>query len=277
MSRTLAITVYAFTATFFALFFVFPIWHTVQEAFVTADGKITFAYFTELFRNPIYVEGLVNSFYMGLFTTILALLIALPLALISNTWEFRGKEILNALILVPLILPPFVGALGVRQFLGQAGVLNTFLTDLGLMDATTPFDWLGEGRLAGIVLMNALHLYPIAYLNISAALANLDPAMEEAAENMGCHGIRRLFRVTFPLIMPGLFAGATIIFIWAFTELGVPLVFDYDRVTSVQIFEGLKDLSGNPFPYALVVVMLVAAVFFYLIGKWFFGRDNFAG
>ena len=119
MSRSLAITIYACTAVFFALFFVFPIWHTVQEAFVTADGTITFAYFEELFRNPIYVEGLVNSFYMGLFTTILALVIALPLALISNTWQFRGKEILNALILVPLILPPFVGALGVRQFLGQ--------------------------------------------------------------------------------------------------------------------------------------------------------------
>ncbi len=277
MNRTLSIFIYLFTAVFFALFFVYPIWHTVQEAFITGEGEITFAYLAELFRNPIYVEGLVNSFYMGLFTTLLALLIALPLALISNTWQFRGKDILNSLILVPLILPPFVGALGVRQFLGQTGVLNTILIDLGMMEATAPFDWLGEGRLAGIVLMNALHLYPIAFLNISAALANLDPAMEEAAENLGCTGVRRLFRVTFPLIMPGLFAGATIIFIWAFTELGVPLVFDFDRVTSVQIFEGLKDLSGNPFPYTLVVVMLVATVLFYLTGKWFFGRDDFSG
>ena len=276
MSRSLAITIYAGTAIFFALFFVFPIWHTVEEAFVTADGTVTLAYFAELFRNPLYLEGLVNSFFMGFFTTVLALVIALPLALIGNTWQFRGKEILHALLLVPLVLPPFVGALGVRQFLGQAGVLNTFLIDLGLMEANAPFDWLGEGRLVGIVLMNALHLYPIAYLNISAALANLDPAMEEAAGNMGCHGIRRLFRITLPLIMPGLFAGATIIFIWAFTELGVPLIFDFDRVTSVQIFEGIKDLSGNPFPYALVVVMLVATVFFYLVGKWFFGRDNFS-
>jgi iron(III) transport system permease protein len=77
--------------------------------------------------------------------------------------------------------------------------------------------------------------------------------------------------------MPGLFAGGTIIFIWAFTELGVPLVFDFERVTSVQIFEGIKDLSGNPFPYALVVVMLVATSLIYLAGKWLFGRDNFAG
>ena len=133
---------------------------------------------------------------MGLFTTLLCLAIAIPLALIANTWEFKGKELLNSLVLVPLILPPFVGALGVKQILGQAGALNSFLIDLGLMDAAAPYDWLGEGRLFGVVLMNALHLYPIAYLNVSAALANVDPAMEEAAENLGCHGIRRLWRGT---------------------------------------------------------------------------------
>jgi len=276
MSRRLSILIYGITAVFFALFFVYPIGHTVKEAFVSTNGGFTISYFVELFQNPIYVEGLINSFYMGLFTTILALAIALPLALLSNKWLFPGKSLLNSLILVPLILPPFVGALGVRQFLGQSGVLNTFLIDLGMMEASAPFDWLGEGRLFGVVIMNALHLYPIAYLNISAALANLDPAMDEAAENLGCHGIRRLFRVTFPLIMPGLFAGATIIFIWSFTELGVPLIFDFSRVTSVQIFEGIKDLSGNPFPYALVVVMLGATVIFYLIGKALFGRENMA-
>ncbi|MEM9017841.1 MAG: ABC transporter permease subunit, partial [Verrucomicrobiota bacterium] len=66
-------------------------------------------------------------------------------------------------------------------------------------------------------------------------------------------------------------------FIWSFTELGVPLIFDYNRVTSVQIFYGIKDLSGNPFPYALVVVLLIATVLFYLLGKWFFGRELSVG
>lgn len=277
MSRPLAIAIYALTAGFFACFFVYPIWHTVREAFVSAEGGLTFAYVGEIFRNPIYLEGLANSFWMGLFSTILAVLIALPLALVNHAWKFPGRELLNAFVLVPLILPPFVGALGIRQFLGQAGVLNSILVDLGMMDAAAPYDWLGEGRLVGIVLMNALHLYPIAYLNLSAALANLDPALEEAAENLGCHGWRRFFRVTLPLIRPGLFAGGTIIFIWSFTELGVPLIFDFDRVTSVQIFEGIKDLSGNPFPYALVVVMLAATTVFYLLGKLAFGRDNFSG
>ncbi len=276
MSRNISIAIFAVTAAFFAVFFVFPIWSTVQEAFRSAEGGFTLAYVGEVFKNPIYLEGLINSLKMGVFSTLGSLIIALPLALMANSYRFPGKGVLNSLLLIPMILPPFVGALGIKQFLGQAGVLNAFLIKIGAMDAGAPVDWLGDGQLFGVVVMNALHLYPIAYLNISAALANLDPAMEEAAENLGCTGFQRLRKITLPLIMPGMFAGATIIFIWSFTELGVPLVFDYARVTSVQIFDGIKDLSGNPFPYALVVVMLVSTLILYLVGKIFFGRDNFS-
>ncbi len=276
MSRKFSIAIFAITAAFFAVFFLFPIWKTVQEAFRGADGGFTLAYVGEVFKNPIYLEGLINSLKMGVFSTLGCIIIALPLALMANTYRFPGKDVLNSMLLIPMILPPFVGALGIKQFLGQAGVLNAFLVKIGIMDPGPPIDWLGDGALFGVVVMNALHLYPIAYLNISAALANLDPAMEEAAENLGCTGFQRLRKITLPLIMPGMFAGATIIFIWAFTELGVPLVFDFGRVTSVQIFDGIKDLSGNPFPYALVVVMLVSTLILYLIGKIFFGRDNFS-
>ena len=276
MSRSFSYSVFALTGLFFVFFFLLPIWTTVQEAFQTGDGSFTAAYVLEVFKNPVYLEGLLNSLKMGVFSTLLCIVIALPLALMANTYRFPGKEFLNSMLLIPMILPPFVGALGIRQFLGQEGVINALLIKIGLMDAAAPVDWLGEGQLLGVVIMNALHLYPIAYLNISAALANLDPAMEEAAENLGCHGLRRLWKITIPLIMPGLFAGSTIIFIWAFTELGVPLVFDYARVTSVQIFYGIKDLSGNPFPYALVAIMLVTTVILYLLGKFVFGRDNFS-
>ncbi len=133
-------------------------------------------------------------------------------------------------------------------------------------------DWLGQNRFWGIVALNALHLYPVLYLNIAAALANVDPAMEEAAENLGCTGWRKFFKITLPLIAPGVFAGGTIVFIWAFTELGVPLIFDYTRVTSVQIFYGIKDIGTNPFPYALVAVMLAATMLLYALSRCFSAR-----
>ncbi len=276
MSKPFALTVYALTALFFAFFFLYPIAETLSGAFFLPGGGFTLAYVAEVFQNPIYLEGLWNSFLMGIFSTLLATLIALPLAFLSDRFLFPGKGILGALVLIPMILPPFVGAIGVKQILGQEGALNALLESIGLMSALHPVDWLGQSRLAGVVIMNALHLYPILYLNLVAALANVDPAMEEAAENLGCTGFRKFRKITLPLIMPGFFAGGTIVFIWAFTELGVPLMFEYTRVTSVQIFSGIKDIGGNPFPFALVAVMLLATVIAYAASKFLFGRSSHA-
>lgn len=271
-----SIFVYALTAIFFALFFALPIWETLGGAFRAPDGTVTFVYVVEVFRNPIYLEGLWNSVQMGVYSTALTVAIALPLAFLTDRYLFPGKSLFSALVLIPMILPPFVGAIGVKQILGQEGALNALLSSLGLLDPAQPIDWLGQSRLTGVVIMNALHLYPILYLNLVAALANVDPAMEEAAENLGCTGLRKFRKITLPLIMPGLFAGGTIVFIWAFTELGVPLMFDFQRVTSVQIFSGIKDIGGNPFPFALVAVMLVSTVVLYAISKATFGRASHA-
>jgi iron(III) transport system permease protein len=270
------LAVFAITALFFLLFFALPIWETLGGAFRQPGGGFTLAYVVEVFRNPIYLEGLWNSVVMAVLSTALTLVLALPLALIADRCLFPGKALFSALILVPMILPPFVGAIGIKQILGQEGALNALLIALGLENANSPIDWLGASRLGGVIVMNALHLYPILYLNLVAALANVDPAMEEAAENLGCTGLRKFWKITLPLIMPGLFAGGTIVFIWAFTELGVPLMFDYQRVTSVQIFAGIKDIGGNPFPFALVAVMLVSTVVLYAISKATLGRASHA-
>ena len=263
MSQPLARAVYLTVAVFFILFFLLPIWGTLRTAFLDARGGLTLDYVFEVFRNPLYREGLTNSFGIATLTTLGCLALALPLAIAYVRYEFPGRALLNSLLLTPLILPPFVGALGVQAMLGQAGALNSLLARLGVMRPDQPVDWLGEGQLAGVVLMNVLHLYPIVYLNVTASLANLDPALEEAAANLGCPPWRRFWRITLPLTLPGLFAGCAIAFIWAFTELGVPLMFDYDRVTAVQIFSAIKDLSNNPFPYALVVVLLFFTTLFY--------------
>ena len=274
MSRNLAYSIFAATALFFAVFFFLPIYHTLRGAFEGPNG-FSLQYVFHIFGNALYMEGLKNAFLIGVWSTALCMAIALPLAVIANRFLFPGKAILGSLILIPLILPPFVGAIGIKQILGQQGALNAFLSNLGLMDLDNPHDWLGENRFWGIIIMNALHLYPIIYLNITAALANLDPAMEEAAQDLGCTSYRRFWRITLPLMMPGVFAGCTIVFIWSFTELGVPLIFDFHRVTSVQIFDGLKDIGGNPLPYALVAVMLLVSLILYSISKFFFGRNSF--
>ena len=190
------------------------------------NGAFTLKYIRGVFQNPVYAEGLLNSLGIAAGTTLLATLVAVPLAWLGHRYNYPGKGIFSALILVPLILPPFVGAIGILQMLGPYGALNALL-GLG------PIDWLGRSRYLGVVLIQALALYPILYLNVSAALANIDPAMEEAAANLGCRGAGIFRRVTLPLIMPGLFAGGTLVFIASFTELGTPLMLNYTRCAAV--------------------------------------------
>src|SRR5699024_4624082 len=76
-------------------------------------------------------------------------------------------------------------------------------------------------------------------------------------------------------IMPGIFAGVTIVFIWSFTELGTPLMFGYYKVMPVQVFFGITQMSDNPRPYVLVVVMLAVALGCYLVGKILMGRRSY--
>jgi iron(III) transport system permease protein len=276
MSRSFARIVLVVTTVFFAAFFIWPLWQILKGGFVDADGRLTFAFLGALLRNPLFLGGLENSFLLAVATTLLALVLALPLAVVADRYRYPGKTLLTSLVLVPIILPPFVGAIGIKQIFGQYGAFNALLVAVGARPAGWTFDWFAASPFWGVATVEALSLFPLIYLNAVAALASVDPAMEEAAASLGCTGVRRFWRITAPLIKPGLFAGSTIVFIWAFTELGVPLIFDYDQVTPVQIYDGLKEIGGNPFPYALVFIMLASSVALYAVGRGLFGRASHA-
>jgi iron(III) transport system permease protein len=252
-------------------FLLVPILLTVRGGFAAdpATGQgFTLDHLFLVFRDPLNRTGLMTSGLIACCTTILCILIALPLAVLNAGYAFPGKKLLNAAALVPLILPPFVGAIGLRAILGRQGAINTLLG--------TDWDVLGQGRFWGVVIAEALHLYPIIYLNATAALANLDPALKESAENLGAGPLRRFVRITLPLIRPGLFAGGTIVFIWSFTELGTPLMFDLYTVTPVQIFFGLKEVENSAEPYALTVVLLACSIALYTVGRILFGGRGHA-
>ncbi len=255
---------------FFAVFLIWPIVQVVGMAFAS-HGHFTTEYFGLVFRDPVLVQGLLNSLMLAVAVTFLCLVIALPLAVWSVRYEFPGRAVFSGLVLVPLILPPFVGAIGMREILARFGPLtviaSTFVGPLPL-----GIDWLGKLRFLGVIVVEALGLYPIMLLNIQAALANMDPAMEMAASNMGASRWTVFRKITLPLLRPGLFAGCTLVLIWSFTELGTPLMFDLNTVTPVQVFWQITEVSDNPMPFALVVVMLVASAALYLIGKAVFGR-----
>jgi len=261
----------AFVLLLLTLCLLYPIFMTVRGGFyndpATRSG-FSFRHVALAFEDPLVIRGLWNSFKIAIGTTIIATVIALPLAVLAANYTFPGKKFFSAAVLVPMILPPFVGAIGMRALLGRSGSINALLG--------SEIDVLGEAKIFGVILVQALSLYPIIFLNTTAALANLDPALTEAAENLGAPAWKRFLRITLPLVRPGIFAGATIVFIWSFTELGTPLMFGYNDVTPVQIFNGLKEVENSAKPYVLTAIMLTVAVALYLLGKKVFGGKGYA-
>ncbi len=251
---------------FFVAFLVYPVAFMLRRAF-GAGREFTFEYFGLLLDSPLQREALVNSLAIAALTTLATTLLALPLAHWMTRYQFRGKALLGGLILVPMIMPPFVGAIGLKQLLARFGSVNLALMNLGLLPPDKPIDWLGAGGFWGIVILQILSLYPIMFLNVSAAMANIDPALREAAQNLGAGGWRLFRTVTVPLILPGWFAGAIIVFIWAFTDLGTPLIFGFSRVVPMQIFDSITELNTNPMGYALVVFVLGLVLTLFLASK----------
>jgi iron(III) transport system permease protein len=255
---------------FLGLFFFYPIFSVFESALWESTGP-TLHYVKNILSKTTTQAGFLNALYLAIITTVLASVLAVPLAYLQARTEFFGKRAFGASILVPMILPPFVGAIGLKQVLGPYGVLNAALAYMGLSDPAGAVDWFRVYPLAGIIILQALHLFPILYLNVVAGLSNVDPSLEDAARNVGAGPWRVFWRVTFPLIRPAYFAGAVIVFIWAMTDLGTPLMFNFREVTAVQIFDRVSEPS-SPEANAMVVLLLVAVALLYWAARAGLGR-----
>lgn len=258
---------------FFAVFFIYPLFYVAEQS-VWINGHFDLTFFKLLVTHPIVRLGISNSLQLALIVTLLTTLISLPLSLIFQRYPFPGKKLFSALLLMPLIIPPFVGAIGFKQLLARFGSVNLLMMKLGLI--SQPIDWLGTAGFWGVVILETLHLYPIMYLNLTASLANLDPALEEAASGLGAKPFHRWRTVTLPLLIPGYFAGAIIVFLWSFADLGTPLIFEYRQVVPVMIYEMVTDMAANPMGYALVDSILLLTILLFLISKRIGGRKGYA-
>lgn len=259
---SLSIVTWVLCALFLGPFLLYPVIRVLMGA-ISVGGQFTPSLILLPIQDSIAREGLRNAFLIGVGVTLLATLISVPLAYIGARLRFPGKSLWTGMLLVPLLLPPLVGAVGLRQILAREGTVNTLLQNIGIL--SKPIDFL---QLAApmVILVAAFHLYPLIYLNLSSAWANIDSSLEEAAENMGASTLRVLRSVTLPLLWPGFLSGALIVFVFALTDLGTPLIFNFKRVTAVQIFDARSDVN-NPMGYVLALWLMVVAVIVFWIAR----------
>lgn len=248
---------------FLLLFLAVPVGTVFYSAFVNADGSFTMGHFGAFFNQPLMKEAFFNSLYVAGWSALLASLIAVPLAYFTVRFDFRGALLIQTLGVLPLIMPPFVGAVAMQLIFGRSGSVNLLLNDW--FGFTIPFM---EG-LNGVIFVESLHYFPFILMNLVVALRNIDGAMEEAAFNLGSRGFRLFRRVIFPLALPGYVAGASLVFVKVFDDLGTPLVLGTTNMLAPQAYLRITQVGlEDPLGYVISVIM----VGFSILALWLSAR-----
>ncbi|MCM8825017.1 MAG: iron ABC transporter permease, partial [Candidatus Omnitrophica bacterium] len=217
---------------------------------------------------------IINSIFLAVCVTVAASFVAFPLAFVMCFVKFPAKNFWRKSFLLPLVVPPFVSAIGMRHILSRFGPVNLALMKCGLIN--NPIDFLGTG-ITGIFILQVLHLYPIVYLNVLSSFENIEPSCIESAKNLGASFFQTFRKIIFPLALPGYFAGAFLVFVWSLTDLGTPIVFDYPMLIPVVIFQSLTDIHSNPSGYVLVVFICAIAIVFFFITRYILSKMSFVG
>ncbi len=182
--------------------------------------------------------------------------LAIPLAYFTTRFNFGGALLIQTLGVVPLIMPPFVGAVAMQMLFGSNGSVNLLLDEW--FGINIPFM---EG-LNGVILVESIHYFPFILTNLSASLANIDRSMEESAQNLGASGMRLFRRIVFPLAMPGYVAGAALVFLKVFDDLGTPLLLNVNNMLAPQAYLRITSIGiSDPMGYVISVILVLFSIF----------------
>ncbi|MFO6463088.1 molybdate ABC transporter permease subunit [Jannaschia sp. KMU-145] len=209
-------------------------------------------------------EALALSLRVSLVATLTALPPAIWVAHLLARGRFRGRGLLDAVVHLPLVLPPVVTGYALLLLFSRAGPIGSLLEPLGLGIA---FRWTGAALAAGIMA------FPLIVRAIRLAIEAVDPALEEAAATLGASRWRIWWTVTLPLAAPGLLAGATLGFAKAFGEFGATITFvasipGETRTLPAAIYAFLQVPDGDAGLRGLVLIAVGVAVAAVLVSNW---------
>ncbi|WP_430465060.1 molybdate ABC transporter permease subunit [Tabrizicola sp.] len=205
------------------------------------------------------------SLRVSFWATLLSLPLGIFIAYALARWEFWGKQVLNGLVHLPLILPPVVTGYLLLLTFGRKGAVGQFLDEwFGIVLA---FRW------TGAVLAAAVMAFPLMVRAIRLAIEAVDPRLEEAASTLGASRLWVFATVTLPLILPGIVAGAILAFAKAMGEFGATITFVSNIPGQTQtlpsaIYAFLQVPGGEGQAFRLVVVAIVVAMAALLLAEW---------
>jgi len=257
----------------FALFLIYPLFSLFISSFQDpVTGSFTMENFAKFFRKKYYYQSLINSMWVTTCVTILSIIIGMTLAYFMTAFRVKGKGLVEVFVIISMLSPPFIGAYSWVLLGGRSGILTQFFSELFQME------WPSIYGFSGILLVLTLKLYPFIYLYVSGALKKIDASLIEAAESLGCSGIKKIATVIMPLLLPTMFAGALMVFMNALADFGTPmLIGEGFNVMPVMIYsEFINEVGGQAnFAAAMATLMVILTSIIFLLQKYVVNRKSF--
>ncbi|RRJ27019.1 iron ABC transporter permease [Lachnoanaerobaculum gingivalis] len=257
----------------FAIFLIYPLLSLFLDGFKDSkSGVWSLMNYIQFFSKKYYTSALVNSFKLTISVTVIAVLIGVPLAYFMSFYKIKGKGILEVLFIISMMSPNFIGAYSWILLLGRNGSVTKFLEkSLGIsMPSIYGF--------AGMLLVFSLKLYPFIYIYVSGALKKIDVALSEAAESLGCGGLKKVFTVIMPLITPTLVAAALLVFMNCMADFGTPaLIGEGYRVMPTLVYSEFVGESGGSANFAacMATIMIIITALVFFLQKWYINTKSF--
>jgi ABC-type spermidine/putrescine transport system permease subunit I len=227
-------------------------------------------HFVEIFEHPLYRQVLYTTLRVSTLVTILAIILAFPVALLALRSGPVLRGVIFALVLVPFWTSLLVRVYGWTFLLQRTGVINSALTSLGIREEPLPLLYNEFSVVLGILH----YMLPFMVLTIYVALRSIDPSLRPAAAVLGARPLRAFFKVTVPLAMPGVIAGTTLVFIGSIGFFVTPALMGSPRETMIAnlITFQVKDALNWPRAAALATVLvcavsLLASLYFAFLDK----------
>lgn len=259
----------------FVVFLLFPMVGLLKQSVFNADGQFSLDNFKRFFTytNGYYLKPLANSVRVTIVTTLVSLLLGVPIAYFYSFYKIRGAKFLFVVAILCSMSAPFIGAYSWILLLGRSGAITKFLS--ALLGVKMPAIY----GFKGILLVQSLKFFPLVFIYMNGAFKNIDNTLMEAAANMGCTGVRRLVKIVLSLSMPTILAAALMVFMQAFADFGTPMLIGEGYQTfPVMIYNAYLGEGGadRNFAAALAVVAVVITAIVFAIQKWGTNRFRFS-
>ncbi|GLI05825.1 hypothetical protein YDYSG_18550 [Paenibacillus tyrfis] len=250
-----------------AVFIVYPLYQILKSSFINPDGSVSLSAYVGVLSGGQLFEALRNSLLLAVIVSVLSTAIAYMFAYTFAYVKVPFKKLFNAVAILPVISPPFVISLSAILLFGKQGFVSKHL--LGLENANIY-------GFKGLVLVQTLTYFPVAFLVLAGLLRSISPSLEEASMNMGAGRLRTFLNVTLPLTMPGIANAFLLVFVQSLADFGNPMTLggNYTTVAREIYLQavGSYDIQAGA---ALAMVLMSITFLIYALQKFWIGKKSY--